>query len=126
MKANSIDFDITAQTAAVLKALGEPNRLRIFAELMRGDSCNCELAEQLEMPANLLSHHLKVLAEAGLVFSRRDRVDSRWVYYSVNRAAAAHWQAWFAAFFDPDRIQTRTACGPEGALIPLPTLSARP
>ncbi len=126
MKANSIDFDITAQTAAVLKALGEPNRLRIFAELMRGDSCNCELAEQLEMPANLLSHHLKVLAEAGLVFSRRDRVDSRWVYYSVDRAAAARWQAWFAAFFDPDRIQTRTACGPEGALIPLPTLSARP
>jgi len=126
MRADSIDSDITAPPAAVLKALGEPNRLRIFAELMRGDSCNCELAERLDMPANLLSHHLRVLAEAGLVDTRRDRVDSRWVYYSVNRAAAAHWQAWFAAFFDPNRIQTRTACGPEGALMPMPTLCAHP
>ncbi len=120
----AITPETAAEVAVVLKALSDPNRLRIFAELMRGDSCNCELAEQLELPANLLSHHLKVLAEAGLVYSRRDRVDSRWVYYSVDRAAAARWQAWFAAFFDPGRIQTRTACGPEGALIPMPTLSS--
>ena len=50
-----------------------PNRLRIFAQLMRGDTCNCELVEQLAMPANLLSHHLRVLSEAGLVDARRDR-----------------------------------------------------
>ena len=36
----------------VLKALAEPNRLRIFAELMRGNSCYGELQEKLEMPAN--------------------------------------------------------------------------
>lgn len=101
------------EAVAVLKALGDPNRLRIFAELMHGDTCNCELVERLALPANLLSHHLKVLSETGLVNARRDRLDGRWVYYSVDRAAAARWQAWFAAFLDPARIASRPVCGPE-------------
>lgn len=109
--------DIIAEEAmAVLKALGDPNRLRVFAELMKGDTCNCELVERLALPANLLSHHLKTLSEAGLVNSRRDCVDGRWIYYSVDRAAAARWQAWFDAFFDPARISARPVCGPEGQL----------
>lgn len=102
---------------AVLKALSEPNRLRIFAELMNGDTCNGELVERLALPANLLSHHLKVLSEAGLIDARRDRVDGRWVYYSVDRATAVRWQAWFAAFFDPAQIRTRPLCGPEGQMV---------
>lgn len=108
--------DIAAdEAAAVLKALSDPNRLRIFAQLMQGDTCNCELVKELNLPANLLSHHLRVLSEAGLVCARRDRIDGRWVYYAVDRAAAARWQAWFAAFLDPARILTRPVCGPEGS-----------
>lgn len=106
-----------AEVAAVLKALSDPNRLRIYAELMNGDTCNGELVTQLELPANLLSHHLKVLSEAGLITARRDRVDGRWVYYSVDPAAAARWQSWFATFFDPAQIGTRQVCGPEGQLV---------
>lgn len=108
---------MAAEVATVFKALSDPNRLRIFAELMKGDTCNCELVTQLDMPASLLSHHLKVLSEAGLVNARRDRVDGRWVYYSVNRAAAARWQSWFAVFFDPVHIRSRQVCGPEGQLM---------
>lgn len=104
---------------AILKALGEPNRLRIFAELMNGDSCNQELQDHLNLAPNLLSHHLRVLSEAGLVCSRRDKVDGRWIYYSVDRQAAARWQSWFRQFFDPSRIQERTVCGPEGQMIAL-------
>jgi ArsR family transcriptional regulator len=103
-----------SETAAFLKALGDPNRLRIFAWLMNGDTCNCELVEHLGMPANLLSHHLKVLSEAGLINARRDRIDGRWVYYSVNREAAARWRDWFVDFLDPAQIRRRTLCGPEG------------
>ena len=106
-----------AEITAVLKALSDPNRLRIFAELMQGDSCNGELKDNLELPSNLLSHHLRVLNEAGLVDSRRDRLDGRWIYYSVNRQAAARWQSWFNLFLDPSRIQERPVCGPEGQLI---------
>lgn len=107
------------EIAAILKALSEPNRLRIFAELMNGDSCNQELQEHLGLAPNLLSHHLRVLSEAGLVSSRRDKLDGRWIYYSVDRDAAERWQRWFKRFFDPLRIQKRTVCGPEGQMITL-------
>ena len=111
-------------TAAFFKVLSDPNRLKIFAQLMGGDTCNCELAERLGMPANLLSHHLKALSEAGLVTSRRDRVDGRWIYYSVNRAAVAGWRAYLHDFLDISAIEDRVLCGPEGqcedALILLP------
>ena len=105
------------EATAVLKALSEPNRLRIFATLMTGDSCNCELRDKLGLAPNLLSHHLRTLEKAGLVHSRRDRVDGRWIYYSVDREAARCWQGWFARFLDPARIQERPVCGPEGQLV---------
>lgn len=113
-----IDDDATVDEAIVmLKALSEPNRLRIFATLMSGDSCNNELRDKLGLAPNLLSHHLRTLEKAGLVHSRRDRVDGRWIYYSVDRVAAGRWQGWFAHFLDPARIQERCVCGPEGQLI---------
>jgi ArsR family transcriptional regulator len=111
------DEEAVAELTAVLKALGEPNRLRIFAELMKGDTCNAELNEALGLPANLLSHHLRVLSDAGLVSSRRDRIDGRWIYYSVDREAATRWQEWFNTFLDPARIRQRVVCGPEGQLL---------
>ncbi|MFO7664409.1 MAG: metalloregulator ArsR/SmtB family transcription factor [Chloroflexota bacterium] len=114
---SAITPETAAEVAAVLKALSDPNRLRIFAELMNGDTCNGELVTQLELPANLLSHHLKVLAETGLITARRDRVDGRWVYYSIDKTTAARWKRWFSAFFDPAQIQTRQVCGPEGQLV---------
>ncbi len=107
------------EVTAVLKTLGEPNRLRIFAALMNGDSCNCELQETLGLAPNLLSHHLRTLEKAGLVHSRRDRADGRWIYYSVDRAAATRWHGWFRDFFDPTRIQERPLCGPEGQAVSL-------
>lgn len=103
------------EVAAMLKALADSNRLRTFDILMQGDSCNCELNEKLGLPPNLLSHHLRVLREAGLVRSRRDVVDGRWIYYAVNKKAVARWRTWFSEFLDPARIQARAVlCGPEG------------
>lgn len=103
------------EIASILKALADPNRLRIFDLLMSGDSCNCELNEKLDLPPNLLSHHLRVLRRAGLVASRRDVLDGRWIYYAVDKAAISRWRAWFSEFFDPARVQERLVlCGPEG------------
>lgn len=113
-----IDDEATVEEAiVVLKALSEPNRLQILSTLMSGDSCNNELQDKLGLAPNLLSHHLRVLEKTGLVHSRRDQVDGRWIYYSVDREAARHWQGWFAHFLDPARIQERPVCGPEGQLI---------
>ena len=112
-----LDEQTLIEVSTVLKVLADPNRLRIFAELMRGDSCNNELKDNLGLPSNLLSHHLRVLSEAGLVNSRRDIVDARWIYYTVDQEAVARWQAWFGEFLDPARIQERIVCGPEGQIL---------
>ncbi len=104
-----------AEVAALLKTLADTNRLRILDMLMQGDSCNCELNDKLGLPANLLSHHLRVLRQAGLINSRRDTIDGRWIYYAADRETVARWQSWFAEFLNPARIQERPVlCGPEG------------
>jgi ArsR family transcriptional regulator len=102
------------QFAEQLKVLAEPNRLLIFNLLMEGVQCNCELGDKLQMAPNLISHHLGKLRAAGLVEVERDPVDSRWVYYSINRAALSELSAVLDEFLDPERIQQRhPSCGPK-------------
>ena len=93
--------------AAQLKVLAEPKRLLIVHLLMEGVQCNCELGDALKLPPNLISHHLRMLREAGLIDVERDAVDARWVYYSINRATLDELNAAFGSFFDPDRIKPR-------------------
>ena len=103
-----------------LKVLAEPKRLLIVHLLMEGVQCNCELGDALKLPPNLISHHLRMLREAGLIDVERDAVDARWVYYSINRAALDELNEAFGSFFDPDRIKPRRpTCGPQGALVKL-------
>jgi ArsR family transcriptional regulator, arsenate/arsenite/antimonite-responsive transcriptional repressor len=104
------------QLAEQLKVVAEPNRLRILQTLMEGFQCNCELGDMLEMPPNLISHHLRVLRQAGLVEMERDQQDARWVYYSINIAAMQQLSAAFGAFFDAECVQPRrNTCGPNSA-----------
>ena len=101
-----------------LKVLGEPKRLLIFHLLMEGVQCNCELGDNLEMAPNLISHHLRVLRQAGLINMERDAVDSRWIYYSVNLHALDELNRAFGLFFDPQRIKPRRlTCGPQGTFV---------
>lgn len=64
-----------------LKVIAEPNRLKILCLLRQREMCVCEITDALELPQNLVSHHLRVLREEGLVWDRRD---AQWVYYSLN------------------------------------------
>lgn len=69
-----------ARRASVYAALGDPARLRIADILSLGDASPSELAAALDMPSNLLAHHLKVLREVGLVSSHRSQGDGRRQY----------------------------------------------
>jgi ArsR family transcriptional regulator len=101
-----------------LKVLAEPKRLLILNMLMEGVQCNCELGDALKMPPNLISHHLSVLRQSGLVDVERDALDARWVYYSINRKTLDELNQAFGGFFDPARIKPRRpTCGPQGALV---------
>lgn len=100
-----------------LKVLAEPKRLLILEMIIQGLQCNCELGDALQMAPNLISHHLSKLREVGLVNAERDPLDSRWIYYSINRAALDELNATFGAFFEPERIQPRRlTCGPSAAV----------
>ena len=106
--------------------LAEPNRLLLLEQIIEGVQCNCELGDALQMAPNLISHHLSVLREAGLVNVERDPVDGRWVYYSVNLKVLEEFRQVLGAFFDPERIQPRqTVCGPQG-FINLRTGAVKP
>lgn len=75
--------------APILRALADDTRLRIFSLLTKAELCVCEIEDVLDLPQSLVSNHLAVLRRAGLVESRRDAEDARWVFYRANAAAAA-------------------------------------
>ena len=66
--------------AEILKALGEPTRLRIMRLLLetKKEICGCELVDSLEIPQYNLTKHIDILIHAGLIKSRKE---GRWVYY---------------------------------------------
>jgi len=74
---------------ALLRALGDDTRLRIFALLTKAELCVCEIEDILGLSQSLVSNHLAVLRRAGLVESRRDAEDARWIFYRANAAATA-------------------------------------
>ena len=99
---------------AYLKVLAEPKRMKILDLLMEGVQCNCEIGNNLDMAPNLISHHLGVLRQAGLVTVTRDDRDARWAYYAVNPDAVVELQTILARFFDLKRIKPRQEiCGPD-------------
>jgi ArsR family transcriptional regulator len=69
------------ELVAQLSALADPVRLRIVGLLSRGSQCVCDLHERVPVAANLLSYHLRVLREAGLVVATRR---GRWVHYRLD------------------------------------------
>lgn len=66
--------------ARFFAALSDPIRLRILDQLGTGESCVCDLQTAVEIAPNLLSYHLRVLREAGLVEASRR---GRWIDYHL-------------------------------------------
>ncbi len=64
-----------------MKALGDPNRMRIMKMLQHREMCVCELTEALEIAQPSVSRHLKILEDADLVEYRRDGL---WINYRWN------------------------------------------
>ena len=102
----------------VLRVLADPTRLRIFRLLRQGETCVCEIAAELNLAENLVSHHLRAVREVGLVHDRRDPADARWVYYHLSTPALGQIRAELGALFDPYTVGVRTpTCGPVATKI---------
>ena len=71
--------------AGLLKALADPVRLRLMSLIAGSDeACVCELTAPFELSQPTISHHLRVLKEAGMVDAERR---GTWVYYRARREA---------------------------------------
>lgn len=68
------------KAAALFKALGDENRIRILKLLRSGEKCACKLLEELNISQPTLSHHMKILCHTGIVSGRRD---GKWTHYSI-------------------------------------------
>jgi len=82
-----ITADQARYLARLLKALADPTRLRLVSMVAAhegGEACVCELTEPLGLTQPTISHHLKILVDAG-IFTRDKR--GVWAYYSLVPAA---------------------------------------
>jgi ArsR family transcriptional regulator len=82
----SMTVDVDAEATVVLKAIAEPMRWRILEALAAEELCVCHLVDILDAPQPLVSHHLRVLRDAGLVDTERHRY---WTYYRIRADSLA-------------------------------------
>ena len=74
--------------AALLKAVADPNRLRLLSLVARslgGEACICDLTAPVGLSQPTVSHHMRILVEAGLL-TREQR--GKWAFYRVVPGAA--------------------------------------
>jgi len=85
--------------ALKLKVISEPNRLQIICLLFSGEKCVCQLEDALALSQNLVSHHLKVLKDAGLIDFCKC---GKWRHYSLDSKAFAELQSEFTNLMSAD------------------------
>ena len=90
-----VERKAAARMAAVAKALGDPVRLQLVDVLRRhaGKVCVCELVPLFDLSQPTVSHHLRVLRDAGILGSERQGL---WAYYYVVPGALEGLAKWLS------------------------------
>jgi DNA-binding transcriptional ArsR family regulator len=78
---NITDDEALYREVDVIKALGDPTRLKIIHLLSYGELCVCEINAALEKPQPTISHHLNILKKAGFLKWRKEGV---WIHYNLS------------------------------------------
>jgi protein-tyrosine-phosphatase len=123
------------ERARVYAALGDPGRLAIVDTLGHGDASPGELSRSLDLPTNLLAHHLRVLDDAGLVVRTRSEGDRRRTYLRLvpeilaGLAAPARWpvpRVLFVCTHNSARSQLAAALWARRSPVPATSAGTRP
>jgi ArsR family transcriptional regulator, arsenate/arsenite/antimonite-responsive transcriptional repressor len=100
-----LSADQADQVSTLLKALADPVRLRLMSIVMsqtNGEACVCDLGDAFDLSQPTISHHLKVLHEAGLLDRDKRGV---WVYYTARTDALAS----IARLLNPAEIKAQAS-----------------
>jgi ArsR family transcriptional regulator len=98
--------DQSVELARMFKALGDPVRLRLLSLIAShagGEACVCDLTDAFDLTGPTISHHLKVLREAGIIDGERR---GTWIYY---RALPTTLQTLSSALMAPEQAEAVTA-----------------
>lgn len=96
------------------KALGDVVRLKILQMLSTKEMCVCEIIDQLAMSQPAVSHHLKILKQAGLL---KDSREGKWIYYALRSEVfketfAVEELTTIEAYAEPLKLQLANMPGP--------------
>ncbi len=99
MRAGNAQDEVAIRVA---KALSDPTRFHLFREIVaKGEICCRDLTTRLGVTQATVSHHLKILSDAGLVASRRDGQFS--YFHALSEAVKEHARALDSAFIRRER-----------------------
>lgn len=95
------------KAAAVFKSLADENRIHILKLISSGEKCACELLEELNISQPTLSHHMKILCDAGVVESRRE---GKWMYYSICCDGVKQVRTQLQKLLSPEKLPAKCRC----------------
>ncbi|WP_329526342.1 ArsR/SmtB family transcription factor [Streptomyces sp. NBC_01462] len=104
-----MDEDQAAELGKIFKALGDPVRLRLLSMIASqagGEVCVCDLTPAFDLSQPTISHHLKLLRQAGLIDCERR---GTWVYYWVLPGTLDRLSAFLKTAQAPQAAQTAEA-----------------
>jgi len=93
--------------ANTFKALSDENRIRILKLLCCGEKCACKLLEELNISQPTLSHHMKILCDAGIVTGRKE---GKWTHYTICCEGVRTVRSQLQGLLSTERILSDCAC----------------
>lgn len=96
------------KAAVMFKAFCDENRLRILGLLKDGERCACSLLDEMQITQPTLSHHMKILCDAGVVVGRKE---GKWMHYSISEEGLREVRRCLDYFAEhSDRVNEKSCC----------------
>lgn len=92
--------------AAMFKAFGDENRIQILQLLKDREKCACHLLEEMKITQPTLSHHMKLLCDAGIVTGRKE---GKWMHYSISEKGLREMEEYLAQLI-PEKKSEKSCC----------------
>lgn len=100
-----------SEDVKLIKALADENRLAILELLLSGEKCGCVLLEELSITQPTLSHHMKILCDAGIVKGCKQ---GKWIHYSICENGSKSLRAMISQYsLTPEQTKEYKKCNSE-------------